>query len=288
MLIHRQQDSINLRKKLLHRGFMLLVRIKYFLKHKWKFYYYLEKTKILSNSKKGKIAFVFANGPSLKKIDPHKLFDYKNKNNADLICLNNYMLSDMSHVLIPDYMVITDPSYFGHVPYLTKEDELLEKRNIDKINDLNVPVFIPIDFSSLNIFNKEYWVNNNCYRSSSNVSNITSPMGYSPMTAYRALSVALYMNYEKIYICGFDNSNFLSFQVNSDNLILQNDTHFYGTRAEGRALPKSVVRNTADFFLDYSIMFEDLYKFSNFNIVNLDENSFVDAFSKKHTLDLYR
>lgn len=55
------------------------------------------------------------------------------------------------------------------------------------------PVFILIDFSLLNIFNKEYWINNNCYRSPSNVSNITSPMGYSAMTAYRALSVALYM-----------------------------------------------------------------------------------------------
>jgi hypothetical protein len=288
MIIHRLQESTNLTGKLVHRVFEILVRIKYLCKYKWKFYLYPEKTSRLKNSKNGKVAFVFANGPSLKKIDPHKLLNYKNKNNSDLICVNNYLLSDMSCILPPDYMVISDPTYFGHVPYLTKEDELLEKRSIDKINDLNVPVFIPIDFSSQNIFNKEYWINNNCYRSSSNVSNITSPMGYSAMTAYRALSVALYMGYDEIYICGFDNSNFLSFQVNEENILLQKDMHFYGTRADERILPKSIVRNVADFFLDYSIMFADLYKFSKFNIINLDKNSFVDSFSKKHNIDIYK
>lgn len=64
--------------------------------------------------------------------------------------------------------------------------------------------------------------------------------------------------------------------------------HFYGTRVAGRILPKSIVRNVVDFFLDYSIMFADLYKFSKFNIINLDKNSFVDSFSKKHNIDIYK
>ena len=97
--------------------------------------------------------------------------------------------------------------------------------------------------------------------------------------------MAVYMGYDKIYLLGFDNSNFLNYRGRPDNLMQD----LGGATAERKFEKKSsfigeyekeFTSGMAGRMQSYAHLFGDLQKFDNGKIFNLDPYSLTDAFPK--------
>jgi hypothetical protein len=258
----------------------------------------LKKTSLLRNAMNHTNAFVFANGPSLKKLDFFKVKKYQEEG-FKIFCVNSFIGDGTGLIFIPDYYVLSDPAFFGFFnelyEILDKEaDKRIEeiKNNINALkNNKDIKLFVPIQFyRKLDMDNEIFYFNDIEYRwFNKNVSNIIYPRAYLSMTAYKALAIACFMGFEKIYICGFDNDYFKNITVDIENNLYYTNMHF---KEQGdskiRKVTHSEASNIAELLLDFSSLFEDLYKFPKDRIINLDKESLVDAFSKKHDLDIYK
>jgi hypothetical protein len=258
----------------------------------------LKKTSLLRNAMNHTNAFVFANGPSLKKLDFFKVKKYQEEG-FKIFCVNSFIGDGTGLIFIPDYYVLSDPAFFGFFnelyEILDKEaDKRIEeiKNNINALkNNKDIKLFMPIQFyRKLDMDNEIFYFNDIEYRwFNKNVSNIIYPRAYLSMTAYKALAIACFMGFEKIYICGFDNDYFKNITVDIENNLYYTNMHF---KEQGDSKIKKVTHseasNIAELLLDFSSLFEDLYKFPKDRIINLDKESLVDAFSKKHDLDIYK
>ena len=186
----------------------------------------LKRTKELKNTKKGKKCFVFANGPSMNLLDVKKIEKYQ-KLGLDVICMNSYIISKMAEKVVPNYYVLSDPLSFC----VKKEeipDDLLEiqKKQIKILNDLKIPVFIPAEYSIFNLFNNYYIFYNFGNRFKLYV-DPTKPRGYPTTTAHKALTIACYLGYDEIYICGFDHDFFKNLTVDENNNTYFLTNHYY-------------------------------------------------------------
>jgi hypothetical protein len=243
-------------------------------------------------------AFVFANGPSLKKLDFLKIKKYQEEG-FKIFCVNSFIADGTDLIFIPDYYVLSDPAFFGFFNELyeihgKEADKRVEeiKKNINALKKYkNIEIFIPIQFhGKLDMPNEIFYFNDIEYRwFNKNVSNILFPRFYLSMTAYKALSIASFMGFKKVYICGFDNDYFKHITVDAENDLYYLNDHF--KEQEDSKIIKVTCNealNIAELLHGFSSLFEDLYKFPKDRIVNFDSESLLDAFNKKHDLDVYK
>lgn len=261
-----------------------IMSIAYYLKYILPQRNELKRTKELKNTKKGKKCFVFANGPSMNLLDIRKIERYQ-KSGFDVICVNSYIISEMAKTVIPDYYVLSDPVSFGASNNAVSDDIInAQKRQLFCLNNLNIPVFIPAQFSHDLI--KNYYIFNDFENRFSKNIDPLKPRGYFTLTAYKALAIACYLGYETIYICGFDNDYFKMISVDENNVVYYNNKHFYDDGEKTKAI-SSCGNTISDLFWDNYLIFKQLELFNNYNIINLNKTGFVDAFSKKHNIDVY-
>lgn len=260
---------------------------KYYFWHVFPNFHIIRKTKLLKTISCGKKAFVFANGPSLNKLDPHKILFYK-RAGYDIFAVNSYINSEFAKIVNPTHYVFSDPAHFGHNLHLLSEKRRKEVvEDVDKVRSCGAVLYVPIQY-----YNKMSYPNKYAFCDAENIFNnnitITKPRGYLSMTAYKALAIACYMGYDAIYISGFDNNYFKTISVDQDNLLYYNDIHFYGAPPSGdvRFRVTDEGGSIGELLYSHHFLFKQLEKFSGFPIINLDENSLVDAFSKKHNLDV--
>jgi hypothetical protein len=258
----------------------------------------LKKTSLLRNTYKHTSAFVFANGPSLKKLDFFKVKKYQEEG-FKIFCVNSFIGDGTGLIFIPDYYVLSDPAFFGFYDELYENlgkeaDKRIKeiKNNINALkNYKDIKLFVPIQFyGRLELNNEIFYFNDIEYRwFNKNVTNIIYPRSYISMTAYKALAIACFMGFKKIYICGFDNDYFKSITVDIENNLYYANMHF---KEQGDDKVRKVLHNEAsniaELLRGFASLFEDLYKFPKDRIINLDNESLVDAFSKKHNLDVYK
>ncbi len=272
--------------------------------YKWILIYYRDSLRDLSGKKrkkkfgallhfkdsgKGKVAFVLANGPSIKKLDAHKIQAFKSSQNADIFCVNFFINSEFAETTEVDYWVISDPRSFD----LTIEEsaqafqasktlvrKALFTSNIysSKIKGITAtPVIEFNDIETSNIF--------------SNNIDPRFPRSYLSMSAYKALALAVYANYDKIYICGFDNTYVRNLGCDRLNRIYRTNEHF-DAKAYPNTNPIQLLnyqhRTVADELLAYTRLFNDLKKFPSHKVVNLDVDSLTDAFEKDDSLDFFK
>tara|TARA_B110000259_G_scaffold79434_1_gene93036 strand:+ start:6242 stop:7159 length:918 start_codon:yes stop_codon:yes gene_type:complete len=253
-------------------------------------------TKALKDSFKNKNAFVLANGPSLKKIDLEKIKQRQKEFKSKVICVNSF-IGKLNSKLIPDFYVLSDPVYFGLDQELHTEETLKEiKIDLELIEKNNITLFIPLKFKNkLNIKTNVYYFNDiELRRFNKNIIDITRPRGYLSMTAYKALSVACYLGFKKIYIAGFDNDYFKTIEVDKENRIYYKEEHYIEQGSSGKHLFSSSEglkqnqntqsENLGKLLLSLSYLFSDLDKFPK-NIINLNEESLIDSFKKE---DIFR
>lgn len=246
-----------------------------------------------SNRKKRKNVFVFANGPSLGDLDFEKVKNFLKGDDWSLITVNSFASKAIkSYGISPDYCVFGDQfHYTGDAGVgITKQAE----QDIESVNELNIAAFVPYQFMKCSKFKNSipFCSSSNIY--SKNISDLNKPLGYYPMSAFYALSLAINMGYENIYICGFDNSYFKDFYLDSKGDKFFIDKHFYDKEGEGqREIKKRDFENTSDVFLNFYRHFLYLEKI-NKNIPrgsvinNIAKITYTDAFGRFLSLDVYK
>ena len=249
-------------------------------------------TKSLKNTFKDQDSFVLANGPSLKKIDLKEIKKRQRKFANKVICVNSF-ISKYHSKLIPDFYIISDPAYFGFDEEFHDQDTLKDvKRDLQLIEKHNVTIFVPLRFkNNINIKTKIFYFNDmELRRFNKNLTDITLPRSYKSLTAYKALSLACYLGFKNIYIAGIDNDYFKTFEVDKENRVYYKIDHATEQGGSGKFLLGSIGGlnknqkieqiNLGKALLTASYSFFDLYRFPK-NIINLDENSLIDAFEKR-------
>lgn len=251
-----------------------------------------EKLLTHKNKGKGKIAFVLAGGPSINSLDPVKLRAYCDTHDGEMFCVNYFVNSEFAALAKIDNWVISDFNHFDFSRTDTQQAHENVNNGICKrvfaaeqyagfLLGRTKPEVIPFnDTETSNIFSKNI---NPCY-----------PRSFVSMTAYKALSLAVFMGFDKIYICGFDNTYIKDLGCDSDNKLYRKLVHFY-TKPEGQdpeAEKANIVRlrdrPVADELLAYSRLFSDLNRFKKWPIINLDPNSLTDAFPKEQSIDVFQ
>lgn len=242
-------------------------------------------TRKLKNSKKNKSAFVFANGPSLSLLSPDKIRDY----GFDVFAVNGYLNSTFGEKVIPNYYVLSDPSYLNFEKHYFNDiaEKDLRSNVIRKIKEYNPILFVPVRSKCSYLVDKVFKFVDIENELSKNASNILSFRGYPSMTAYKSLSIALYLGYENIYICGFDNNYFKFLSSDIHNNIYYEDTHFYDSGK--KRLINDIAPDVGRYLFKEHILFTSFEKFKNNSskIFNLDPSSLNTFFPKEHYLNIY-
>ena len=252
-------------------------------------YFKIRKLKNFKNIKKGKSAFVFAGGPSVDQLDINKVKEYQN-NGFDVFAGNSFINSKLGEIASPNYYFISDDKFFKKPSTGVVYEENL--RAVKKIEDMGIPCFFPHRYAKYVKRSKNFYIfNDTIDLFSNNITDLTKPRPYVSMTLYKGLSLACFMGYSKIYICGFDNDYFKNYKCNENNDIFYEDKHFY-TEEIGentiRKVDKNVHQSMSSLLLHISTLFSGLEKFKNYPIVNLDKHSLVDCFEKNHNLNIYK
>jgi hypothetical protein len=225
------------------------------------------------------LVIVLANGPSLNNLNPEQYLDLQLKG-FKFFALNSYALSELGKIVKPNYYVLSDPQH---------------KRRIQEASD---PLTLALNSygESLVVFVPNTWKhtsNINCkvvafndfslYGISNNIK-VWKPRGYTSLTAYKALAIALHISSKPVGIIGFDNSEFHFLRSDEHNrtlLIPGKLRHFFTQESESVDLSNLFPEGLGDALYAASLAFKSLEIFPKERIVNLDLNSLTDAFPKK-------
>lgn len=240
----------------------------------------LEGTRVLKNSKTGKIALVLGNGPSLNNLNTNILEDYID----DVFVINSFNQLEVAKKIKPSFYGLSDPAHLGSI---TKEQssELIEILNY--VKDSEATLVLPHTAYFATAFNSAsriFFDDRERIFLNKNLSPL-KPRSYGSTTIYKMLAMAVHMGYEKIFILGFDNTNFLNYRGRPDNLMqdIGGATAFRTQEKKSAFIgeyEKEFTSGVAGRMQSYAHLFGDLHKFNLYNITNLDPYSLTDAFPK--------
>lgn len=228
---------------------------------------------------KGKSALVLGNGPSLGKLIPDNYSDYFD----EIFVVNGFHNLEVSEQIKPTFYCLSDPIHQSELDgeksqegvrlykYLSENPNCIRLLPHSwKSKDLTLPnVTLYFDDREQSLFSK-------------NISPLR-PRAFGSVTLYKALAVACFMEFDEIFILGFDNTEFLGYRGN-----LNNETEFeetvYAPIKRGRTYTGKYVQpfayGMAGRMQSYAHLFGDLTLFRSCPIKNLDPNSLTDTFRK--------
>lgn len=232
-------------------------------------------------SKAGLECVVIANGPSAAKLNVSEVVMRVHNNELDVIAINNYLDSDISKKISPNYLLLSDPF---HSPennfslFTTILDQVFQHPNCHlviprswiKRSERNIPLNKIIAFQDKGF---EGWTRN---------IKPTKARGYMSLTAFKAIALANYLGYEKIHLIGLDLSLFRSISVSDDLKLIQGLNYLEGTGpGESFDYTEMYPGGLADYFYDVSKQHYELKKyFGKLPIINLDRESLIICFTK--------
>jgi hypothetical protein len=253
----------------------------------------LSKTKKLlselatTNEEQKRRVFVFANGPSLKDIDLSKIRALQNQGNHDVIALNSF-LSKSGEEIKPNYAIFADSIHFDDASktqrprdqYL-KDIEYCRKNSITTLVPAefyeNVPLDTKLAFCTIgNIYNR-------------NIDSICRPVGFYRLTALYALVLAKQLNYDRIYIAGFDNSYFKNFEVSEEGKCTLKHIHYYD-KSDAITTVTPLANSTTEIFYDIYKHFYFIQKITkdDYRFINVAKETYISTIPIDHTLDIYK
>lgn len=247
-------------------------------------------TRMQKNTMSGRTALVIGNGPSALKINPQRVAELRAEG-LDVWVTNSYFSSTLSESLRGDYLVLTDPRWFDESlseMYPIQRQEILDSwKHIRKYRPkLLVPEYCKVDISGVDAF----YMSAKTPLLRRNYSDITKPLSVRPLTGTKAIIAAQYFGYSKIWICGIDNSRFLTLRVDRENSVFQESCHFFDQqlsasgRSEGRTMKLS--KTIGQQLFEVADAFRDFHRINTGSIYNLDVNSLIDAFPKNDDLGI--
>lgn len=239
-------------------------------------------TKKLESSKTGKIAIVLGNGPSAANLDLNMVKSDQDSGMLEIFGVNTFPLSDLAKKISQRYyLVLSDPLHRPSID-TPHSRELWQKVKQSEQISIIAPTTWSKEIKRLKLKNSVNYFNDMSLEGfSKNISPLKA-RGYVTLTAYKALAFSIFLGYDRIYLIGIDNTMFKTVRVDSENRVLQSSNHISGTHSYvDLPLMDSHPKGIGDFFYDLSVLFLDLRtKFSRNNVINLDADSFVDAFPK--------
>lgn len=297
--------GLNVGKIAYHWGRSYLANWKYFFRHVASQRKAAARTRAYSGKYGGRSAFVFSNGPSLKLLDAKKIARLQHERGMHVFGVNSYWLSDFGREAKADFYVLSDPCHWdgslseSELHHLAVEERSLRQKafgaDVDLLwrelrEDSRVELFVPFHQYGRKKHPRQFAYCDSVSIYGRNVKNILRPLNYVSMTAYKALSIACYMGYEKIYIAGFDNSFFKAIHVNKNNEVEFQYVHGTSNGPSQRYAARGgwlSADNVGAALYNLHFQFTHLDRFKEFPIVNLDPQSMVTSFTKQHELDVY-
>lgn len=239
------------------------------------------------NKEKRRRAFVFANGPSLKDIDLAKIRSLQDQGNHDVIALNSF-LSKSGDEIKPNYAIFADSIHFDNASKIqSPRDQYLKDIEYCRRNSIttlipaefyeNIPLDTKLAFCTIgNIYNR-------------NVYTICRPVGFYRLTALYALVLAKQLNYDRIYIAGFDNSYFKNFEVNEEGKCTLKHIHYYD-KNDAITTVTPLANSTAEVFYDIYKHFYFIQKITkdDCRFINVAKETYISTIPIDHTLDIYK
>lgn len=238
-------------------------------------------TERLKGSKKGMTALVLGSGPSVDLLKPEQLDEYID----DVFAINEFFELEVSKTISPQFYCLSDPAHFS------QSDEYSEARRAQLetyLVNTNPILVVPHWSAKENVFNglnkiffddrELSWFSSNIYP--------TKPRAYTSATLFKALAMACFLGYEKVFVLGLDNSNFKSYSGSANNLVL--DSTNITARSTLTDPPTSIgmpqhkfTSGMAGRMQSYALLFGDLKLFPYERIINLSADSLVDVFRKE-------
>ena len=235
----------------------------------------------LKNSKSDHTALLIANGPSSNNLNLEKIKLAVQDGHLDLFLINFSILDEAFQQLNPTYLVLSDEATRPDVDTV-RNRQLWDEISMLKSTQVVTPMLWHGKYAELKCQDSSclHFVDVCLIGWTQNCSPMY-PYGYVPLTAYKALSVAGYLNYSQILISGYDNSMFRNISVNSKNRLVENPHHSIGNYTDAIDLTGLYQNGISDYFYGLSLSFSTLkYAFQEFPITNLGVNSEVDCFPK--------
>jgi len=284
-----KQEPTSATSLAIYNAYCSAVSTAYWLRHLNK----LTKTKkslsglATTNEEQKRRVFVFANGPSLKDIDLAKIRALQTQGNYDIIALNSF-LSKSGEEIKPNYAIFADSIHFDEAnksqkprdQYL-KDIEYCRKNSITTLVPAefyeNVPLDTKLAFCTIgNIYNK-------------NTYSICRPVGFYRLTALYALVLAKQLNYDRIYIAGFDNSYFKNFEVSKKGECTLKHIHYYDKK-DATTTVTPLANSTAEVFYDIYKHFYFIQKITkdDYRFINVAKETYISTIPIDHTLDIYK
>ena len=243
----------------------------------------LESTKSLKGSKAGETALILGNGPSLSMLDAEAV----NESAPDVWVVNEfYRVKELTDLRIT-HCVLSD---IGHLSPDQFETNEMFREMLQFCDEKNATYILPHWFGKYVLpFKMEkqprFYFDDRELSAWTKNTRPTKPRGYVGLTLYKALAFAIFLGYEKIYILGMDNTQFMAHGSDLNNSILLRSNHAYSSHLEKDKasvqmdFSEKTLDGMASFFTTYSHIFADLRKFKG-PIYNLDQLSLTTAFPK--------
>ena len=238
----------------------------------------------LKNTYKNYTALVLGNGPSQELISKNELKQFINEG-GKLFVVNYWFLNKKIRTVIPNFLVLSDIRVLAKInnKFFKKNNDQL-KKYILKYKDMKIICPIRMEKQIKKFINPSriiFFCDSELNGFISNTKPIY-PRGYLSMTVYKAIAMAVWFSFKKIYVLGVDNTYQKNIYVDINNRMYNHEIHA-GKNFKDTSLISisNQYRSMSDFLHETSVLFRDAKKLNiNNNIFNLDEYSLTDAFSK--------
>jgi hypothetical protein len=232
--------------------------------------------------KKKDYCIIFGNGPSLdlmkiKELKKISLF-------FDIFVVNNFTQNKFFDKIIPNFFVSSDPIVFTKNNLWSKKAENKLRLYIKK--NPNISIFTPVlqckKYKKIFEENKILgFIDSDARILSNNILPIF-PRGYISSTTMKAICIANWIGYKKIFLLGVDNIYFRNFFLNKKNEILTLEN--YSNTRDFVYDQSSYYSCLSKAMLDQYELFKDLKRINKKNnIYNLDQYS-VTGFDKTYNI----
>jgi len=240
----------------------------------------LNELKKLKNSKIGRTALVLASGPSADGLNHDFLEHFVD----DVLVINGFNKLKIAEKIKPVFYGLSDPA---HLKDLSGKQESERQDLLTYVKKVGATLFLPHSAYESKFFNefKCLFFDDRELTFFNNSINPTKPRGYGSTTIYKMLALACFLNYDKIYILGIDNTNFYNYRGTPDNRIIDVGLNTAESSDSSRSsfiseYETEFTSGIAGRMQSYSHLFGDLNKFPKNKIINLDPNSLLDVFPK--------
>lgn len=231
------------------------------------------KNKLIKNRKN---AVIIAGGSSFSNSLANRIIEYRDF--FDVFSINFYCLNEISEKLVPDYYVISDP---GNLCIEAGDPVLVEnnRKLMQYIKRNNCKLICPYTKEWIQKYNPYLVFDDREISSFTFYKNITPllPRSYTSNTSFKAIAVALFMKYERIFLFGLDYNYPKKIFLDEENKLFLLDEHHYGVVNRDIS---SYYENVGHALNWWSKDYWTVHRLKSDRLLNVTDVSLIDCFQR--------